>query len=196
MAKRQAMIHLEPNEVLAILKAAKQHGSREWCMILLAYRHGLRASEVCSLRLDDIDLKGGSIKIARLKGSLQTVQALSDHTGQPLLSELKALRQWFANRKADGSDYLFTSAKGGKLSRIQFFRLFQAIAADAGLPAEKQHPHCLKHSIASHLVTGNVNLATVRQALGHKSIGSTMRYVSVSDQDASTATKQALMKIF
>ncbi len=55
--QRQAMIHLEPNEVLAILKAAKQHGSREWCMILLAYRHGLRASEVCSLRLNPRSFK-------------------------------------------------------------------------------------------------------------------------------------------
>jgi integrase-like protein len=72
----------------------------------------------------------------------------------------------------------------------------EAIAANAGLPAEKQHPHALKHSIASHLVSANVNLALVKQQLGHKSIGSTMRYVSGSDQQASKATTSALMQIY
>jgi cardiolipin synthase len=62
--------------------------------------------------------------------------------------------------------------------------------------AEKQHPHALKHSIASPLVSANVNLALIKQQLGHKSIGSTMRYVSTSDQQASKATASALMKIY
>jgi site-specific recombinase XerD len=56
------------------------------------------------------------------------------------------------------------------LHRSQFFRLFQSIAEAAGVPAEKRHPHCLKHSLASHLVAGNVNLALVKQALGHRVI--------------------------
>jgi integrase/recombinase XerD len=74
--------------------------------------------------------------------------------------------------------------------------LFRAIAAAAGLSPEKQHPHVLKHSIASHLVWANVNLALVRQQLGHKSIGSTMRYVQTSDQQASKAAAIAMMKIY
>jgi len=52
-------------------------------MILLVYRHGLRASEICGLKLTDIDLKSGSISIRRLKGSMQTVQPLHPHRGQP-----------------------------------------------------------------------------------------------------------------
>ena len=125
---RAPMVHLEPAEVLAVLKAAKARGNREWAMILLAYRHGLRASEVCALQLDDVDVKNGSIRVDRLKGSLQTTQTLSDHKGEPLLSELKALRQWLKDRPDDGSDFLFISQKGGKLDRSQFFRLFQAVA--------------------------------------------------------------------
>jgi site-specific recombinase XerD len=62
--------------------------------------------------------------------------------------------------------------------------------------AEKQHPHALKHSLASHLVAANVNLALIKQQLGHKSIGSTMRYVTTTDKQASQATATALMRIF
>ena len=193
---RPSMIHLEPAEVLSVLRTARARGAREWAMFVLAYKHGLRASEVCNLRLDDIDLKNGSIVVERLKGSLRTTQAVTEHRGEPLLNELKALREWLRQRQDDGSDYLFSSQKGGRLDRSQFFRLFKAIASEAGLPAEKQHPHALKHSIASHLVSANVNLALVKQQLGHKSIGSTMRYVLTTDRQASKATASALMKIY
>jgi len=91
---------------------------------------------------------------------------------------------------------LFTSQKGGRLSRSQFFRVFQAHAEAAGLPAGKRHPHCLKHSLASHLVAGNVNLALIRQALGHRSITSTMQYVGTSDAQAAEAAQAALMRLY
>jgi len=191
-----SMIHLEPTEVLSVLRVAKAKGNREWAMIVVAYKHGMRASEVCNLRLDDIDMKNGNIVVERLKGSLRTTQAVTEHRGEPLLNELKALREWLRQRRDDGSDYLFTSQNGGRLDRSQFFRLFRAIASEAGVPAEKRHPHALKHSIASHLVSANVNLALVKQQLGHKSIGSTMRYITTSDQQASKATAGALMKIY
>src|SRR5205807_8753698 len=136
-------------------------------MIVLCYKHGMRVSEICNLHLSDVDLKNGSIVIERLKGSLRTTQAVTEHRGEPLLNELKALREWLRQRRDDGSDFLFNSQKGGRLDRSQFFRLFQSIAAAAGLPAEKRHPHALKHSIATHLIAENVNLALVKQQLGH-----------------------------
>jgi type 1 fimbriae regulatory protein FimB len=194
--RKQTMIHLEPNEVLSVLRAARAKGNREWAMIVVAYKHGMRASEVCNLRLNDLDLRNGSIVVDRLKGSLCTTQALTEHRGEPLLNELKALREWLRERRDDGSDFLFTSQKGGRLDRSQVFRLFKAIASEAGLPQEKRHPHSLKHSIASHLVAANTNLAFVQRQLGHKSINSTMRYVTASDQQASKATASALMKIY
>jgi integrase/recombinase XerD len=91
---------------------------------------------------------------------------------------------------------LFTSQKGAKLGRIQFFRHFQAVAASAGLAPEKRHPHVLKHSLASHLVAGNTNLALVRQALGHRSISSTMQYIGTSDGQVAEALEKALMGLF
>jgi len=194
--KRGRMTILTPQEMLDLLKAARKRSPRDWAMILMAYRHGLRASEVCGIKLADVDLKAGSISIRRLKGSLHTIQPVYQHRGQPLLDETAALRAWLRKRSADGSDYLFASQKGGKLSRIQFFRVFQMVAEIAGLPVEKRHPHVLKHSLASHLVAGNANLALIRQALGHRSIGSTMAYVGTSDGQAAEALQRALMGLF
>jgi site-specific recombinase XerD len=162
----------------------------------MAYRHGLRASEVCGLALDDLDMKNRAVNLRRLKGSMKTVQPLYEHRGQPLLDEVVALRQWLKQRPDDSSKYVFTSQKGGRLDRTQFFRIFKACAKAAGLPTEKQHPHVLKHSLASHLVAGNVNLALVKQALGHRSINSTMRYVGTSDQQAAIAVRSALGDLF
>jgi site-specific recombinase XerD len=194
--KHGRMNILTPQEMLDLLKAARQHSTRDWAMILLAYRHGLRASEVCGIKLADLDLKAGSISIRRLKGSLHTVQPVYQHRGQPLLDEAAAIRAWLRKRVADGSDYLFTSQKGGKLSRIQFFRNFQKVGEEAGLSPEKRHPHVLKHSLASHLVMGNANLALIRQALGHRSINSTMAYIGTSDAQAAEALQKALMGLF
>ncbi len=190
------MTYLEPAELLCLLRGARAHSIRLWAMVLLAYRHGLRASEVCALRLEDVDLKAGFVRVARLKGSAVTVQAIVGHRGEPLLDEVRALRAWLRERRADGSDALFTSQKGGRLHRSQFFRLFGDVAEAAGLSPEKRHPHVLKHSLATHLVIANVNLALVKTQLGHKSISSTMRYVSANDRQASEATTAALMSIF
>ncbi len=88
------------------------------------------------------------------------------------------------------------SQKVGRLHRIQFFSIFQACSEDAGLPSHKRHPNALKHSLASHLVAGNVNLALVKQCLGHKAIGSTMKYVAVSDTQATEAAQAALMSLY
>ena len=195
-AGRNKMVQLTPDEILAVLKVARSRSARDWAMILVAYRHGLRASEVCELKMADVDLKAGWLSIRRLKGSLHTVQPLYRHKGQPLLDELNALRSWLRERNSDGSDYLFLSQKGGRLHRSQLFRVFQACAEAAGLAPQKCHPHALKHSLASHLVAGNVNLALVQQCLGHKAIGSTLKYLQISDLQATEAAQAALMRLY
>ena len=91
---------LTPEEIRKVLKVASE-SRRNHAMILLAYRHGMRASEVCNLKLNDVDLKNGEITIRRLKGSLKTVQPLSDMPGQPLLSEKRVLRAWLAILRDD-----------------------------------------------------------------------------------------------
>lgn len=87
--RSNSMVCLEPAEVLAVLRAAKTRGAREWSMIVLAYKHGLRASEVCSIRMDDDDLENGNIIVERLKGSLRTTQAVTEHRGEPCSTNRK-----------------------------------------------------------------------------------------------------------
>jgi type 1 fimbriae regulatory protein FimB len=199
MKKRKqtgVMSHLSPDELLKVLRVAKAQSLRNWCMILMSYRHGLRASEVCGLRRGDVDMKASSITVARLKGSLKTQQPLYPHKGQPLLDEVKALKAYLAERPQTGSEALFVSGKGAHLDRSAWNRIFKLIAEEAGLPPEKCHCHVLKHSLANHLIKGNVNLALVKQSLGHASIASTIEYLGTTDADAAQATRKALMDLF
>src|SRR6267378_2055021 len=189
---------LNRNEILAVLKRASKDSLRNHAMILLAFKHGLRASEVCGLRLSDVDLKNGNITVQRKKGSLKSVQNVLDIPGQPLLSEKKVLSAWLKDRAklGDSSDYLFVSQKGGMMDRSAFYRVFSQIAEQAGLPAAKQHPHCLKHSLGFFLVEQGMSLPYIQQALGHKYLSSTACYLKVTDDLANKKIAKAFADAF
>lgn len=197
-AKRNSMTYLKPDEILAVLRVAKQRSARDHCMILLAYRHGLRASEVCGLKLEHLDLKNRQVEVNRLKNSLRTVQPLAEHKGdnRSLFDEIVVFKRWLAERKEDGSGYVFLSQKGGELSRKQFYATFRTIALAAGISPEKCHPHSLKHSRATNLIAAKVGLMEVKALLGHKSISSTVQYVGITDAQASEAAKRADVEMF
>lgn len=194
----QKMIALTPEELLRLLAEAKRDSARSHLMILLACKHGLRASEVVNLKLADVNLRESTIHCARLKNSLTTTQVLQTHPGSPLLDEPRALRAYLRERSAadDGSGILFVSSHGGALDRSSFFRLFRRLAQAAGLPAEKQHPHVCKHFLGALLARQGANAFCIRQALGHRSISSSLVYAQVSDADASAVTKQVFMQAF
>lgn len=187
------MQFLESHELLALLKAAKTRSNRDWAMLLLTYRHGMRASEVCGLKLSDIDAKAHTVTFQRVKGSLKSTQPLERLAGQPLLDERTALRLWLTERR-DHSDFLFVSQKGGRLTENGFWRLFKVVLADAGLKGRSCHS--LKHTRASLMIEGGANLADVRQMLGHKSLSSTLRYVHSTDAQAAKAGRRAEANVF
>ena len=187
------MEHLTEKELLTVLKVAKARSIRDWAMILTGYKHALRASEIAGLTLDD--LREGCLDIRRKKGSLHTVQPLFPHKGEPLLDEVKAIRSWLRVRPDDGSKALFVSQKGGALSREQVHRIFKAICEEAGIAKGKRFVHILKHSRASHLV-GSMDIALLRQLLGHKNIQNTMIYAHASDKAACKAALEAEMSGF
>ena len=187
------MEHLTEKELLSILKTAREESIRDWALILTVYKHALRASEVAALSLDD--LQNGCFDIKRKKGSLHTLQPLMPHKGEPLLDEVKAIRAWLKIRPDDGSKALFTSQKGGALSREQVHRIFKGIAERAGIPKQRRFVHILKHSRASHLV-GKMDVALLRQLLGHKNIQNTMIYAHASDAAAAKAALEAEMRGF
>src|SRR5579859_1474107 len=109
---KKQLCFLKPGELLALLRAAKARGAREHAMLLVAYSHGLRASEVCGLKLSDLDVRAQAVKVSRLKGSLSGVQPMHVHRGEPLLDEVKVLKSYLAERVEDGSGHLFLSQKG------------------------------------------------------------------------------------
>jgi type 1 fimbriae regulatory protein FimB len=188
------MKSLSRKQVAQILKVASK-SKRNHAMILLAFQHGMRASEVCALKLRDLDFRNEKITIRRLKGSLETTQSMSNVRGQPLLSELRVLNAWLAERK-DASDFVFTSQKGGRIDRTQFFRIFQSTAERAGIPADLRHPHCLKHSLGFTLVEAGAHMAVIKQALGHKSMQSTAVYTTATDEMADKARQSAMANLF
>lgn len=190
------MNYLTSEELLSVLRVAREHSMRDFLMILLAYRHGLRATEVTGLKLSDV--RDGALDIRRAKNSLRTIQPLENFRGESLLNEKVGISAWLkaGNRPTDAGDALFPSAKGGTLRPNSFNVIFKKYARKAGLPADKDNPHVLKHTLATHLIQSNVNLAVVQQRLGHASLSSTQRYVHISDQFAAEKSASALYDIF
>jgi len=167
-------------ELRSLLGAARAHRERDFLMILVAFSHGLRASEVTRLQTDSI--ADGHIGVRRLKGSLATTQPLiSDE--DPLFDERSALLA-FAG-KLHGKQRLFP------ICRQHFWRLVQRHAAAAKIPERKRHPHVLKHTIAMQVIH-SAGIENTRQYLGHKSMSSTGAYLKVSDAVASEAVAAAL----
>jgi len=188
---------LTPAEIEKVLKVASQ-SKRNHAMLLIAFRHGARASEVCDLLIKDVDMKAGKIIIRRKKGSLTTEQPIADHAGKPLLAERRVLKAWLEEREQwkDASPFVFCSQKGGKLSRVQFFRIFQSIAEEAGLPADRRHPHCLKHALGFALVEAGVPVLEIKAALGHRSVASSAIYAVASEEKVSRSVQSALITLF
>ena len=193
---RTRISYMDNQQLEHFLLAAKEHGPREHAMFLFAVAHGARASEICNLRITDINFKSEQVHVARLKGSLDSTQNLLRVKGSSLFNEVVALKTWLDVRKPDANDYVFNSQKSTRLSRTTVFKLFRTIARDAGLPVTLQHPHVLKHTAAMLMVRAGANAFLIRQHLGHRSFDSTLAYVNPSDSDASAAAAKAFSVAF
>ncbi len=138
--KRNFLTH---SEIESLLKAANTgpHAARNYCLTLLCFIHGFRASEICRLRISDIDLKAKCIYIHRLKKGFSTTHPL-------LNKEVQALKNWLSIRTSyphAESEWVFLSRKGNPLSRQQFYHIISTSGGNAGLSLEI-HPHMLRHS--------------------------------------------------
>lgn len=184
---------LTTDELLRLLKAARERSVRDWALLLVGYRHAMRAKELSSLTLNDVDMKTRHIRVRRVKGSLETLQPMEKRAGQPLLDEPKAMRLWLAERK-DDSHFVFTSQKGGALTTNAIWRLFDTIAEAGGIKGRSVHS--LKHSRVSHLLDGGSPISQVRQTAGHRALSSTLRYVHSTDESAAKAARLAEANVF
>lgn len=168
------------DEVGRLLGQARRASERDWLMILVAYLHGLRATEVVTLREDAV--ADGAITVKRLKGSLKTTHPLLS-SPDPLFDERRPLIE--LARKSKRGERLFP------LTRSAFRHRMRKYCLAAGIPARKAHPHALKHSIALQAIH-EAGIEHVRQYLGHKSMSSTGQYLRVNDQEAAAKVAEAL----
>ena len=165
--------HLTDAEVEKLTEAAKanRHGHRDATMILVAYRHGLRASEVCDLRWDDIDFSASAIHVARKKNGVPTTQQLNGE-------ELRALRR-LQREQEPRSAYVFVTERGGPFDRTSFNFMVKRTGRKAGLPFQV-HAHMLRHAAGYALANAGRDTRSIQAYLGHKDIRHTVRYTELS----------------
>ena len=163
--------YLTPEQCAALITAARKHAryaQRDACMVLLAYQHGLRVSELCALRPSDVDYKAATLRIVRRKSGDSGVHPL---TGEALRA-LRAL-------KLEGSEAaLFTNERGAPLSPAGVRATLRRLGKLAGLP--RSNPHALRHACGYKLVNQGTDLRLVQAYLGHRDIRSTVRYTAVN----------------
>lgn len=186
MSRRSSdMQFLTKGELKALFDRVKMKSARDYAMILLAYRHGMRASEICNITMQNLDLDAGNIRCQRGKGSISNWQQLPK-------DEIKAIKTWLRKKPKVENDHLFISNRGTPMSRSQFFRLFKDYAQEVGIPEEKQHPHVLKHSLGTHLANAGMPAQTIMARLGHRNIQNTMIYLQVSSAYVDKAFEAAM----
>ena len=164
--------YLTESEIQKFLTAARKgrHGVRDFSMMLLSYRHGLRVSELTDLKLQDVDLETGRIFVRRKKGSLSTHQPLDG-------DELRAIRAWLRVReKCEDAKYpyLFLSERG-VITRQAINYLVEQTGKRAGFTF-KVNPHMLRHSCGYYLANKGYDTRLIQDYLGHRNITHTVRY--------------------
>jgi integrase len=172
MAKRPREYLKEP-EIERLMETARQNrqGHRDATAILLAYRHGLRASELVALRWDDVDLQTGRLHVRRAKGGETAVHPVGG-------KEIRALRKLQRETTAK-SVYIFVSERGAPLSVAGYQRMVARAGVAARFPF-LVHSHMLRHSTGYKLANDGQDTRAIQGYLGHRSIVSTQRYTALA----------------
>jgi integrase len=165
--------YLTEAEVERLMAAARKNrwDHRDATIILVAYRHGLRASELVDLRWDQVEFRTSSLHVRRVKqGSPSTHPILGD--------ELRALRR-LQREQAPKSAFVFTSERGSPFTTAGFARMVERAGAAAKL-GFKAHPHMLRHACGYALANRGHDTRAVQAYLGHRNIQHTVRYTELS----------------
>src|SRR5471032_967102 len=173
-AKYRVREYPTEKEVERLMKVAgdNRYGHRDATMILLAFRHGLRASELCSLRWEQVDLVHARLHVSRAKNGMPSVHPL---TGV----ELRALRR--LQREQEQGRYVFMSERGAPMSAVGFRRMMGRLGEAAKMPFQI-HPHMLRHACGFKLANDGHDTRALQHYLGHKNIQHTVRYTELSPE--------------
>ena len=165
--------YLTEAEVGRLMEAAKGNrwGQRDSTMVFVAYRHGLRVSELVDLRWDQVDFGTATLHVRRVKqGTPSTHPILGD--------ELRALRR-LQRQQEPKSPFVFTSERGAPFSTAGFARMVERAGREAKL-AFKAHPHMLRHACGYALANKGQDTRALQAYLGHRNIQHTVRYTELS----------------
>ena len=170
--KYRSREHLTPSEVEKLIEAAKtnRHGHRDATMLLVAFRHGLRASELCELEWSQVDFHGATLHVRRAKNGKPATHPIRG-------DEIRALRK--LQREAPKSPFVFVNERGTPFSPDGFNWLVKRAGQKAGLPFQV-HAHMLTHSAGYKLAGDGHDTRAIQDYLGHRNISNTVRYTELS----------------
>lgn len=175
---------LYPEEIKKFLEApdaATPKGSRDRAILELIYATGLRVSELVGIRLADLDLARGEIRVIG-KGSKERIVLLGKYAQASLRDYLDKARPVLDRTAGDRSDrFLFLNKGGGRLSVRHVQRLILAVSNKIGL-GRRITPHSLRHTFATHLLAGGADLKSVQELLGHSSLSTTQVYTHLTKE--------------
>lgn len=165
----------EIDNLIESIDLSTPEGQRNRAMLEVLYSCGLRVTELCTLKLSDLYLDQGFIKVEG-KGSKQRLVPISPRA-------IKELHYYFIDRNAIAikpsfEDFVFISKRGKNISRIMVFHIIKELADRIGL-IKNISPHTFRHSFATHLLEGGANLRAIQAMLGHESIGTTEIYTHI-----------------
>ena len=165
----------EIDNLIECIDLSTKEGQRNRTILETLYSCGLRVSELCNLKISDLYLEEGFIKVEG-KGNKQRLIPISPRA-------IRELQLYFIDRnqfsiKKDYEDYVFISKRGTNISRIMVFHIIKTLAEAIGLK-KTISPHTFRHSFATHLLEGGANLRAIQCMLGHESIGTTEIYTHI-----------------
>jgi len=168
--------HLTSKEVERLIEAAKgsRNEARDRCPLLLMFRHGLRVSEACRMKLDQVDTESRVLHVSRLKGGLSTTQPLRG-------DELRAVSAWLKERarmKPTGKTF-FVSEQRKPLHRSTVNLALRKYSGAASLPL-LAHPHMLRHACGFALADQGADTRLIQDYLGHRNIQHTVKYTATN----------------
>jgi len=176
---REYLTAEEIGKLLTAAKTASRNPVRDYCALLLMFRHGLRVSELCAIKLSDINVQTKEFHVNRLKDCDSGPHELYN-------GESQAVKAWLVERaKMDppaGVDTLFISERRKPLSRVTVWHMIGLVAKAAGLEHLSIHPHMLRHTTGYSLVNKGTDIRIIQGYLGHRAISSTVRYTTLDSK--------------
>ena len=173
---------LRPDETAALIEAAAPDGPlgvRDRAMLEVLYGSGLRVSELVALPLTALDRRAGVVRVLG-KGRKERLVPVSEPALDAIELYLREARPALLGKVRGHSDAVFVTARGGAMTRQNFFARLRTLALRAGIAKERVSPHVLRHAFATDLLEGGADLRAVQAMLGHTDLATTQIYTHVS----------------